>query len=44
MVVVIGWGIKVINVLYEYFESFIVKLDEMGVWMIVEEDLIFVEE
>ena len=37
-------GIKVKNVLYEHLESFIAKLEAMGVRMTVEEDAIFVEE
>lgn len=44
MAAAIGRGIKVTNVLYEHLESFIAKLDEMGVRMTVEEDSIFVEE
>ena len=40
----IGKGIKVKNVLYEHLESFIAKLEAMGVRMTVEEDAIFVEE
>lgn len=40
----IGKGIKIKNVLYEHLESFIAKLEAMGVRMIVEEDAIFVEE
>ncbi|MGT2935539.1 UDP-N-acetylglucosamine 1-carboxyvinyltransferase [Streptococcus castoreus] len=40
----IGNGIKVTNVLYEHLESFIAKLEEMGVRMTVEEDAIFVEK
>ncbi|MFA1326734.1 UDP-N-acetylglucosamine 1-carboxyvinyltransferase [Streptococcus dysgalactiae] len=40
----IGEGVKVTNVLYEHLESFIAKLEEMGVRMIVEEDAIFVEK
>ena len=39
-----GKGIKVKNVLYEHLESFIAKLEAMGVRMTVEEDAIFVEE
>lgn len=40
----IGEGVKVTNVLYEHLESFIAKLEEMGVRMAVEEDAIFVEK
>lgn len=40
----IGKGVRVTNVLYEHLESFIAKLDEMGVRMTVEQDAIFVEE
>lgn len=40
----VGKGIRVTNVLYEHLESFIAKLEEMGVRMVVEEDAIFVEE
>lgn len=40
----IGEGVKVTNVLYEHLESFISKLEEMGVRMTVEEDAIFVEK
>ncbi|MDW7799469.1 UDP-N-acetylglucosamine 1-carboxyvinyltransferase [Streptococcus canis] len=40
----IGNGVKVTNVLYEHLESFIAKLEEMGVRMTVEEDAIFVEK
>ncbi|CAM2858180.1 UDP-N-acetylglucosamine 1-carboxyvinyltransferase [Streptococcus agalactiae LMG 14747] len=39
-----GEGIKITNVLYEHLESFIAKLEEMGVRMTVEEDAIFVEK
>lgn len=35
-----GEGIKVKNVIYEHLESFISKLEEMGVEMVVEEDMI----
>ena len=44
MAAAIGKGIKVKNVLYEHLESFIAKLEAMGVHMTVEEDAIFVEE
>ena len=37
-------GKKIKNVLYEHLESFICKLEAMGVRMTVEEDAIFVEE
>ena len=40
----IGHGIQINNVLYEHLESFIAKLEEMGVRMTVSEDSIFVEE
>lgn len=40
----IGDGVRVTNVLYEHLESFIAKLEEMGVRMTVEEDAIFVEK
>lgn len=36
--------LKIKNVLYEHLESFICKLEAMGVRMTVEEDAIFVEE
>lgn len=35
-----GQGVKVRNVIYEHLESFIAKLQEMGVKMTVEEDMI----
>ena len=44
MAAAIGQGVKVKNVLYEHLESFIAKLEAMGVRMTVEEDAIFVEE
>lgn len=44
MAAAVGKGIKVTNVLYEHLESFISKLEEMGVRMTVTEDSIFVEE
>ena len=44
MAAAIGKGIKIKNVLYEHLESFICKLEAMGVRMTVEEDAIFVEE
>ncbi len=37
-------GIKVKMFFYEHLESFIAKLEAMGVRMTVEEDAIFVEE
>lgn len=40
----IGEGIKVNNVLYEHLESFISKLEEMGVRMTIEEDAIYVDK
>lgn len=40
----VGEGVRVTNVLYEHLESFIAKLEEMGVRMTVEPDAIFVEE
>ncbi|KGR72933.1 UDP-N-acetylglucosamine 1-carboxyvinyltransferase [Streptococcus phocae subsp. salmonis] len=40
----VGGGIKITNVLYEHLESFIAKLEEMGVRMTVEEDSVFVEK
>lgn len=36
----VGEGIKVKNVIYEHLESFIAKLQEMGVKMTIEEDTI----
>ena len=44
MAAAIGKGVKVKNVLYDHLESFIAKLEAMGVRMTVEEDAIFVEE
>lgn len=44
MAAAIGKGIKIKNILYEHLESFICKLEAMGVRMTVEEDAIFVEE
>lgn len=44
MAAAVGEGIRVTNVLYEHLESFIAKLEEMGVRMTVEEDAIFVEK
>lgn len=40
----IGEGIQINNVLYEHLESFIAKLEEMGVHMTISEDSIFVEK
>ncbi len=40
----VGKNIRVRNVIYEHLESFISKLEEMGVGMIIEEDTIEVEE
>ena len=40
----IGEGIQINNVLYEHLESYIAKLEEMGVRMIISEDSIFVEK
>ncbi|AQP54353.1 UDP-N-acetylglucosamine 1-carboxyvinyltransferase [Vagococcus penaei] len=37
-----GEGIRVQNVIYEHLESFISKLEEMGVHMVIEEDAITV--
>ena len=40
----IGEGIQINNVLYEHLESYIAKLEEMGVRMTISEDSIFVEK
>lgn len=40
----IGEGIQINNVLYEHLESYIAKLEEMGVRMTIFEDSIFVEK
>ena len=40
----IGEGIQINNVLYEHLESFIAKLEEIGVRMTISEDSIFVEK
>lgn len=40
MAAAMGEGIKVRNVIYEHLESFIAKLQEMGVKMTIEEDMI----
>ena len=40
----VGEGIQINNVLYEHLESFIAKLEEMGVRMTISEDSVFVEK
>ncbi|HEL1587344.1 TPA: UDP-N-acetylglucosamine 1-carboxyvinyltransferase [Streptococcus suis] len=40
----VGEGIQIDNVLYEHLESFIAKLEAMGVRMTISEDSIFVEK
>ena len=40
----IGEGIQINNVFYEHLESYIAKLEEMGVRMTISEDSIFVEK
>lgn len=40
----VGEGIQIDNVLYEHLESYIAKLEEMGVRMTVSEDAVFVEK
>lgn len=40
----VGEGIQIDNVLYEHLESYIAKLEEMGVRMTVSEDSVFVEK
>ncbi|HFI0518426.1 TPA: UDP-N-acetylglucosamine 1-carboxyvinyltransferase [Streptococcus suis] len=40
----VGEGIRIDNVLYEHLESYIAKLQEMGVRMTISEDSIFVEK
>ncbi|MGZ7230783.1 UDP-N-acetylglucosamine 1-carboxyvinyltransferase, partial [Streptococcus pyogenes] len=40
----VGQGIQIDNVLYEHLESYIAKLEEMGVRMTISEDSIFVEK
>ena len=40
----IGEGIQINNVLYEHLESYIAKLEKMGVRMTISEDSIFVEK
>ena len=44
MAAAIGEGVRITNVLYEHLESYIAKLEEMGVRMTVEEDAVFVEK
>lgn len=44
MAAAIGRGVRITNVLYEHLDSFISKLEEMGVRMTVDEDAIFVEK
>lgn len=44
MAAALGEGVRITNVLYEHLESFIAKLEEMGVRMTVEEDAVFVEK
>ncbi|WP_019781007.1 UDP-N-acetylglucosamine 1-carboxyvinyltransferase, partial [Streptococcus sobrinus] len=44
MAAAIGHGVRITNVLYEHLDSFISKLEEMGVRMTVDEDAIFVEK
>ena len=44
MAAAMGEGVRITNVLYEHLESYIAKLEEMGVRMTVEEDSIFVEK
>lgn len=44
MAAAIGEGVRITNVLYEHLDSFISKLEEMGVRMTVDEDAIFVEK
>ena len=44
MAAAIGEGIQINNVLYEHLESYIAKLEEMGVRMTISEDSIFVEK
>ena len=40
----VGHGIQIDNVLYEHLESYIAKLEEMGVRMTISEDSVFVEK
>lgn len=44
MAAAVGQGIKINNVLYEHLESFLAKLEEMGVRMTVSEDSVYVEK
>lgn len=44
MAAAIGEGVRITNVLYEHLDSFISKLEEMGVRMTVDEDAIFVKK
>ena len=44
MAAAIGEGVQINNVLYEHLESFIAKLEEMGVRMTVSEDSVYVEK
>lgn len=44
MAATMGEGVRITNVLYEHLESYIAKLEEMGVRMTIEEDSIFVEK
>ncbi|EHI73597.1 UDP-N-acetylglucosamine 1-carboxyvinyltransferase [Streptococcus criceti] len=44
MAAAIGEGVRITNVLYEHLDSFISKLEEMGVRMTVDEDAIYVEK
>lgn len=40
----VGEGVRIDNVLYEHLESYIAKLEEMGVRMTVSEESVFVEK
>ncbi|MGT2910546.1 UDP-N-acetylglucosamine 1-carboxyvinyltransferase [Streptococcus cameli] len=40
----VGEGIQIDNVLYEHLESYIAKLEEMGVRMTISEDSVYVEK
>lgn len=40
----VGEGIQIDNVLYEHLESYIAKLEEMGVRMTISQDSVFVEK
>lgn len=44
MAAAIGEGVRITNVLYEHLESFIAKLEEMGVRMTIDEDSVYVEK